>query len=155
MTSFDFVTVYKQARDENNAQVLVDALPYARFLGMRAVEIDGEPGFHLPPRDSNVGNPVLPAIHGGAVGGFMEMAAVVTLLMEIDQSKLAGPLRVPKLVDFSVDYLRAARLVDTYASCEVARQGRRMANVVVRIWQESRDQPMATARSHYVLAAER
>lgn len=155
MTSFDFLTVYKQARAENNAQILVEALPYAHFLGMRAITIDGQLCFHLPPRDSNVGNPVLPAIHGGAVAGFMEMSAVVTLLMEIDQSKLAGPLRVPKLVDFSVDYLRATRLADTYASCEVVRQGRRLANVVVRTWQESRDQPTATARSHYVLAAER
>lgn len=154
MTDFNFFEVYLRARDQGDAQILVDALPYAEFLGMRAIEVDGELCFHLPPRDSNVGNPVLPAVHGGALGGFMEMAAVVTLMMEIDQSKLAGPLRIPKLVDFSVDYLRAARLVDTYASCEVVRQGRRMANVVVRVWQDSRDQPTATARSHYVLAAE-
>lgn len=154
MTDFNFSDIYRRARDQNDAQILVEALPYARFLGMRAIELEGMPCFHLPPKDDNVGNPVLPAIHGGAVGGFMEMAAVVTLLMEIDQSKLAGPLRVPKLVDFSVDYLRATRLADTYASCEVVRQGRRMANVVVRTWQESRDQPTATARSHYVLAAE-
>lgn len=154
MTTFDFLAVYQRARDEGNAQILVDALPYAQFLGMRAVELDGELCFHLPPRDTNVGNPVLPAVHGGALGGFMEMAAVVTLLMQMDHTKLAGPLRVPKLVDFSVDYLRAARLVDTFAACEVVRQGRRMANVVVKIWQESRAAPTATARSHYLLAVE-
>lgn len=154
MKTFDFRTVYQQALDKGDAQILVEALPYAHFLGMRAIELEGELCFHLPPRDSNVGNPILPAIHGGALGGFMEMAAVVTLLMQMDHTKLAGPLRVPKLVDFSVDYLRASRLVDTYAACEVVRQGRRMANVVVRTWQESPNAPTATARSHYLLAAE-
>lgn len=152
MTQFDFIDTYHRARAAEDAQLLVAALPYANFLGMRAIYSEGDLIFHLPPRESNVGNPTLPALHGGAVGGFMEMAAVVHLLMSIDHEKLVGQPGIPKLVDFSVDYIRACRLVDSYAACEIVRQGRRLANVAVRVWQQDRDVPTATARSHYVLA---
>ncbi|MGQ9427057.1 PaaI family thioesterase [Gilvimarinus sp. F26214L] len=147
----DFQEVFRRAREQNQAQLLVDAIPYAGFLGIRALEEDGELIFHLPPRQLNVGNPVLPALHGGAVAGFLEMSAVVCLLMSIDPDKLQGPVRIPKLVDFSVDYVRACRLTDSYAACEVVRQGRKLANVAVRIWQDDRSVTTATARSHYLL----
>ncbi|MCW8196418.1 PaaI family thioesterase [Proteobacteria bacterium 005FR1] len=152
MTSDEFLDIYHRARDEGNAQLIIDALPYATFLGMRALEQDGELIFHLPPLESNIGNPTLPALHGGAVGGFMEMAAVTFLLMSIDHDKLpGGEPRVPKLVDISVDYIRACRYVDTWAACEVVRQGRKLANVAVKVWQQDRNTPTTTARSHYLL----
>lgn len=153
MTELEFIEIYERARAAQDAQVMVGALPYATALGMRALLREGELTFHLPPLQSNVGNPTLPALHGGAVGGFMEMAAVVHLMMSIDHNKLSGPPRVPKLVDFSIDYIRASRLLDSYAACEVVRQGRRLANVAVRVWQQDRGLPTATARSHYVLGS--
>ncbi|MEX1032751.1 MAG: PaaI family thioesterase [Cellvibrionaceae bacterium] len=148
--SFNFLDTYHRARAAGDAQLIVDALPYAGFLGMRALHHEGDLLFHLPPRQSNVGNPTLPALHGGAVGGFMEMAAVVYLLMSIDHEKLPRPT-VPKLVDFSVDYIRACRLEDSYAACEIVRQGRKLANVAVKVWQQDPKTPTATARSHYLL----
>jgi acyl-coenzyme A thioesterase PaaI-like protein len=152
MASSDFLDVYHRAREQDDAQLLIDALPYARFLGMHAIRDKGELLFHLPPVECNIGNPTLPALHGGAVGGFMEMAAVTFLLMSIDHDKLPdGEPRVPKLVDFSVDYIRACRFVDTFAACEVVRQGRKLANVAVKVWQQDREIPTTTARSHYLL----
>lgn len=152
MNRFDFLQTYHQARSQGDAQLLIDALPYARFLGMRARQEDGDLIFHLPPHPSNIGNPTLPALHGGAVAGFMEMAAVVYLLMAIDHEKLeGGEPRVPKLVDFSVDYVRATRFEDSYAACEVVRQGRKLTNVAIKVWQQDRNTPTATARSHYLV----
>lgn len=152
MNQYDFLETYHRARSEDNAQLLIDTLPYAHFLGMRALHQEEDLIFHLPPRQSNVGNPTLPALHGGAVAGFMEMAAVVYLLMAINHEKLeGGQPRVPKLVDFSVDYIRACRFVDSYATCEVVRQGRKLTNVAVKTWQQDPDTPTATARSHYLL----
>ncbi len=119
---------------------------------MKAQYVEGALSFYLPPLKSNIGNPNLPALHGGAIGGFMEVAAVVHLLMELDQEKIAGTEpRIPKVVDFSIDHLRACRFEDTFASCEVVRQGRRMANVAIRVWQSTPDNLTATARAHYVL----
>lgn len=153
MNDFNFPELYRSARESENGQLLIEAFPYAQFLGMKAQYDDGELSFHLPPLKSNIGNPNLPALHGGAIGGFMEVAAVVYLLMSLDQEKILGTEpKIPKVVDFSIDYLRACRFEDTYASCEVVRQGRRMANVAIRVWQSEPSNITATARAHYVLA---
>ena len=59
--------------------------------------------------------------------------------------------RIPKVVDFSLDYLRPGRLRDTYASCVVVRQGRKVVNVSVTAWQTQRNEPIANARTHLLL----
>ena len=77
-------------------------IPYAGFLGVR-LEEDGE-GIVcvLPFRDDLVGNAALPALHGGVVGAFLELTALVQAI------ELADSDRVPKPINFSVDYLRSA-----------------------------------------------
>jgi uncharacterized protein (TIGR00369 family) len=138
--------VIAHARETQNAAELIEALPYAKMLGLRFnEEADGDMQFWLPPAKSNVGNPTLPAIHGGALGGFMEMSAALHLLLT------TKALTMPKVVDFSIDYVRAGRLVDTYASCYVVRQGRAIANVAVTSWQTDIQDPIATARAHFIL----
>jgi acyl-coenzyme A thioesterase PaaI-like protein len=75
----------------------------------------------------------------------MEMSASLHLLMTMDS------LAMPKIIDFSLDYLRAGRHQDTYAECQVWRQGNRVANVAITAWQNDIDQPIATARAHFLL----
>ena len=72
----------EKARSSGNVQWMIDAVPYARTLGMQAISNQPDT-FLLPPKQSNVGNPTLPALHGGAVGGFLEMSAAMYLIMEI------------------------------------------------------------------------
>lgn len=137
-----------RARAEHDAQGILDHIPYTRWLGIRVSgEEDGNPVFTLPARDELVGNASLPAIHGGAVGALMEAAAIVTVLVQEQQS------RMPKPIDFSLDYLRSARAEDLHASCQVLRQGRRVAAVRVDCWQRSRDTLTATGRAHLLLSA--
>ena len=134
-----------EARRLQSPQLLIDALPYAGLLGILPLGAGEQLSFHLPPNQTNVGNPTLPALHGGAVGGFMEMSATLYLLMTMET------LKVPRVVDFSIDYVRAGHLIDTYASCEVVRQGRRLVNVQIRAWQQDKSTPIATARAHFLL----
>ncbi|OYW90575.1 MAG: thioesterase, partial [Pseudomonadales bacterium 32-61-5] len=47
------------------------------------------------------------------------------------------------------DYLRAGHYRDTFAACQVWRQGRRVANVAVTAWQTNQAEPIATARCHF------
>lgn len=149
---FDRVGLYLKARQENNPQLIIDALPYAKLLGMEAMEQNGRFIYRLLPKVGNIGNPTLPALHGGAIGGFMEMSAIIHLMMTMDHSKFAGGLPVfPKIVNFSVDYLRAARYEDSYARCNMVRQGKKLANVAVTLWQQDPDVPTATSRSHFLL----
>ncbi len=76
---------------------------------------------------------------------FMETAGTLDLMLS------AREPRLPRIVDFSIDYLRTARVVPTHARCQLLREGRRLANVQVTAWQESEEQPVATARLHLVL----
>jgi acyl-coenzyme A thioesterase PaaI-like protein len=104
--------------------------------------------FKLAANERNVGNYMLPAIHGGVLGGFMESAAGFHIAFKSDIDQL------PKIVDFSLDYLRSARLEDTFAKCDVIRQGKRVVNVQVTAWQSSRERPITTARAHFLLPNE-
>lgn len=51
----------------------------------------------------------------------------------------------------SIDYLRSARPVETFAQCELVRVGSRVALVQVRCWQTTPDNPIVVARGHFLL----
>lgn len=124
---------------------LIEQIPYAKMIGVRVITLGEEMVFHLPVNKNNTGNPVLPALHGGVLAGFMEQAALLHLMVSMNSPVF------PKTIDFSVDYLRAGLLRDTYASCQVWRQGRRIGNVAITAWQTRSDEPVATARGHFKL----
>lgn len=141
----DLHSLMTQAREERNFQSLIEAVPYARLIGMNCMNLGEELVFVLPENEDNIGNPTLPAIHGGVIGGFLENAAIFHVLGKIETD------RMPKVVDFSLDYLRPGRFQDTFATCEVVRQGRKVVNVSVSAWQLRRDEPIANARTHLLL----
>jgi uncharacterized protein (TIGR00369 family) len=131
---------------DGSVQKWLELIPYAKFLGITANQHGDDLLFILPPNPNNIGNPMLPAIHGGVVGAFMENAAALHLI-----TKMSDP-KMPKLIDFSLDYLRPARDQETFAECEITRQGRRIANVSIKAWQNSRVEAVAEARAHFLLS---
>ncbi|MDP2259100.1 MAG: PaaI family thioesterase [Caulobacter sp.] len=124
---------------------LLARIPYAQFLGVK-IELAGDEmtavlpfGMHL------VGNPTLPAIHGGVLGAFMEMTALAQLLLT------EGQARQPRVIDVSIEYLRSGRPLTTYARAEIKKVGRRIANVHVEAWQDRRAAPIAALRGHFLV----
>ena len=111
-------------------KALVESIPYARFLGIEIVRTETGVECLLPFRQELIGNPVLPAIHGGVLGAFLELSAILRLIDE------GGGDRVPKPINFSVDYLRTAGPRDTRARADIFKLGRRIANVHVVAWQD-------------------
>lgn len=140
-------TIIDEARAAGDPDRLVRHIPYARALGAGFREIGNELLFSLAFRHENLGNPHLPALHGGVIGAFMENAAILHLLWRQETTRL------PKVIDFSIDYLRPGRPEVAYAYCDVRRQGKRVANVGVTAWQgEGEEQRIiATARTHFLL----
>ena len=125
---------------------LIQRIPYARFLGVR-MELHGdEMTGVLPYAEHLIGNPTLPALHGGVIGAFMEMTAIGQLLI------VESLLRQPRPVDVSIDYLRSGRPTDTYARALIKKVGRRIANVQVEAWQEARAAPIAALHGHFLLS---
>ncbi|MCD1638641.1 PaaI family thioesterase [Pseudomonas stutzeri] len=142
MSDFNLSELVQKAHATNHYNSLIQLVPYARLIGIECLRLGDEMVFRLPQNESNIGNP-LPAIHGGVIAGFMEHAAMLHLLM------FMGAPHLPKIIDFSIDYLRAGHYRDTFAACQVWRQGRRVANVAITAWQTRQAEPIATARCHF------
>jgi uncharacterized protein (TIGR00369 family) len=120
-------------------------IPYARFLGVGVEEDEHGIVCVLPFRQDLVGNVMLPAVHGGVVGAFLELSALVQALAVADSD------RVPKPITFSVDYLRSAGPRDTRGRAEVVKRGRRIANVRVLAWQDDEAKPVAAGTGNFLL----
>jgi len=135
----------REAQETGDYARLINEIPYAATLGMICETFGSEVVFKLPRKETNLGNPILPAIHGGVIGGFLEMSAAFYLMMSQEKP------RFPRIVDFSLDYLRAGLDRDTFAECHLTRQGNRVANITVSAWQTSRQSPIATARAHFIM----
>ena len=119
-------------------------MPYAEFIGLQmGHDADGALLFALPFIRQNIGNVFLPALHGGLIGGFLESAAALFLRHS------AGLAQMPKMVDFSLDYLRSGKAETCYARCILTRQGSRIANVALEGWQADSSKPIAVARAHF------
>ncbi|HYC21848.1 MAG TPA: PaaI family thioesterase [Candidatus Bathyarchaeia archaeon] len=125
---------------------LVDAIPYARFLGVEIEPVADGWECVLPFRDDIVGNARLPAVHGGVLGAFLELTALLRLM---DESQVE---RVPKPINFSIDYLRSAGPSPTRARAEIFKLGRRIANVHVIAWQDAPSRPVAAGNGKFLLA---
>jgi uncharacterized protein (TIGR00369 family) len=121
-------------------------IPYAQMLGVKPLFTEEKFTLIMPYSGDNIGNPTLPALHGGSVSGLMEIAAIAQLA--IQQAKP----RLPKPIGINVDYLRRGRPQDTYARAVVFKAGNRVANVHVRAWQDDYDKPIATMHGHYMIA---
>ena len=124
---------------------LVQAIPYCRFLGVETDLKGNELTTILKFSDRLIGNPVLPALHGGVVGAFLEITAVIQLMLEVESEEL------PKPVDIGIDYLRSGRPVDTYARATVTKHGRRVCNIRAEAWQEDRSRPIAALNGHFLV----
>jgi uncharacterized protein (TIGR00369 family) len=124
------------------APALLDAWAYARFLGVRLEE--GESGLVavLPFDPKLIGNPILPALHGGVVASFLELAALARLDAEGKRART---------IDITVDYLRPARPTAFYAEARILKLGRRAANLAVEAWQEDPGSPVAALRGHFMI----
>lgn len=156
------VQIIKHRRD-GALKALVEGVPYIRYLGIQFDRRGDELTAVLPFDEKLIGNPFLPAIHGGATAAFLETAAIVELSWSLLWEDLeAGRIRqgadggfalprMPKTIDFTIDYLRAGLPRDAYARARVNRSGRRYASVHVEAWQDNRSRLFAQATGHFLM----
>ena len=124
---------------------ILDKIPYVRFLGMTVALIGDELTAVLPFAPHLVGNTQIPALHGGVLGAFLEMTA----LIQLSVSEPAG--RQARTIDVTIEYLRPGLAKTTYARADLRKVGRRIANVHVEAWQDTRTAPVAALRGHFML----
>lgn len=152
----------KQRRD-GVLNALLTGIPYIQFLDIRFDRRGDELTAILPFDEKVIGNTMLPAIHGGVTAAFLEVTAIVglswaTLWDQMETGELNPDAltpdtlpKMPKTIDFTVDYLRAGLPRDAYARARVNRSGRRYASVHVEGWQDNRDRLFAQATGHFLM----
>lgn len=126
-------------------KTILDEIPYARLLAVGLEGSGGHTTLVLPFRDEIVGNSRLPAIHGGVVGAFLELTALFEIIGQTEGQ------RIPKPINFCIDYLRSAGPKDLRGRADIVKHGRRIANVRVLAWQDDAERPVAAGIGNFLL----
>ena len=122
--------------------------PYAQALGIALVTSeDGTPILYFDYSERVAGRPGF--LHGGALSGLMEMAAIAALRTELERR---GETMKLKPVNVQVEFMRGGTQQRTFASGSVTRAGRRVALVNAEAWQDDRSKPIALAQMKLLLS---
>lgn len=116
------------------------------YLESMAVSVSGERSaqqMRLPYGPHLVGNPQTQALHGGALGALLYLAAQA----EIERTGVPHA----RLFSLSVEYLSTAPGRDAYASATVISRSRRFANLRASVFQDSPAQPCTVATAQFLL----
>lgn len=152
-----------KTRRDSALTALVSGIPYMNWLGIRFDRRGDELTAVLPFEQKLIGNPHLPALHGGVTAAFLEMTSIVELAWtamweDLESGRIVPDAampeslpRLPKTIDFTVDYLRSGLPRDAYARANVVRSGRRYASVHVEAWQDNRARLFAQATGHFLM----
>lgn len=120
--------------------------PYAELLGATVEEgADGSPVLAMPFGNDVLGRPGF--LHGGAISGLMEVAAIAALQRALADEG-GGEI---KPINVTVDFMRGGRDKPTRSRGVVTRLGTRVANVEATAWQDDPDRPIAAARMNYMI----
>jgi uncharacterized protein (TIGR00369 family) len=138
----------QQARASGDWKPVLDAVPWFGFMGLTMRAHEGRLRAELPFSEHLVGNPTLPALHGGALGGLLEAIAQCEVLSRAESAVL------PKTITLTIDYLRSGKPVQTFAVADVIKHGRRVATVQARAYQEDVSAPICVATVHLLVRAD-
>lgn len=135
--------------DDAMSRIAAILPPYARALGIGIDRLDGTvPVLALDFSEKVHGRPGF--LHGGAIGGLLEMAAIAALRVALAERGTEPRL---KPVNVTVEFLRGGTEQRTYAIGRVTRAGRRIANVSAEAWQDDPARPIASAWMNVLLAS--
>jgi uncharacterized protein (TIGR00369 family) len=121
---------------------LIRIPPFHHWLGVRATAASpGRCTLELPPNPEFVGNPLIPAVHGGILAALIDLAGGAALFVELQYPT--------PTIDMRIDYLRPAiagkRLV---ADAFVKSRGKTVAFVDIDVKDED-GRLVATGRCAY------
>ena len=130
----------------------VRLLPYADFLGISiAGEREGAPLLVMPSADGLLGSGG--RLHGGAIAGLLEIAAVAAIDATLEEASDARSIFKP--ISVTLDFMRPGLPVETYAAGRVIRIGATIANVAVEVWQDDPARPIAGGRMNLAISRRR
>ncbi len=127
------------------AEIFETYIPFNKLLGLRCLEInDGDVRVELPYRPDLVGNPEIPALHGGAISSTLDTTGGLAVWSQ------AGPHDRVSTIDLRVDYLRPGRAEPLIVVAQVVRIGNRVGVAELRAFHpDAEDRPIAAGMGVY------
>lgn len=120
--------------------------PFNAFLGIEVGRL--EPGFarlELPFRPELIGNPEIPALHGGTISTLIDVTGGAASMTRIDMNTA-----MVSTIDLRVDYLRPGRSHRLIAESTVTRMGNRVASVdTICFHADAPERLIATGKAAY------
>lgn len=125
--------------------IFEQSIPFNRFLGLRCLEIHpGRVRVELPFRPELIGNPLIPALHGGAISAMLDTTGGLAVWSE------ARPGDGVSTIDIRVDYLRPGREERLIGAASVVRLGNRVGVAELRAFHPgAEDRPVAAGMGVY------
>ena len=147
---------------------LVTNIPFCKTLGIQVDYLGDEITAHLPFNNEFIGNPAIPALHGGVIGSFLEITAIIQLswtsfIENNDEDTIVEDstkfdvdknfkINLPKTIDITIDYLHSGLPLESFSRASVNRIGRRYASVSAETWQTDPRKPFAKASGHFLVS---
>jgi acyl-coenzyme A thioesterase PaaI-like protein len=125
-------------------------IPYARHLQLFARKDARGLMLRMHYHDGLIGAPIPPRLHGGTVGGMMEITCALTVALARGPVP-EGASPFPKPINITIDYLRAGGVHDVFARAEVLRIGKNIANARAIAWQEDEARVIASAHMNLLM----
>ena len=130
-------------------QAFLARTPFAQEIGMRCEVMGDEMTAVMPFQKKLIGNFTIQALHGGAIGAFLELTAQAQVFLVAEH--LPHP---PRPINLTIDYLRQGHAKDTYARATITKMGRRMCSVQAEAWQDERSKPVTALMAHFMVGGD-
>jgi uncharacterized protein (TIGR00369 family) len=126
-------------------RVFESAIPFNRLLGLRCLEIEaGSVRVELPFRPELIGNPEIPALHGGAISATLDTTGGLAVWSQ------ARPADRVSTIDLRVDFLRPGRPEPVISVARVIRLGNHVGVAELRAFHpDDEDRPIAAGMGVY------
>ena len=123
-------------------------IPFNRFLGMEVRQFDsGLVQLEVPARKEFVGNPSLPALHGGVISALLDTAGGGAVWSQVEDNEAVST------VDLRVDFLRPGRQEPLVGQGKVVRLGNKVGVAELRAFHPgAEDKPVAAGMGVYNIA---
>jgi uncharacterized protein (TIGR00369 family) len=140
----DFLTTRAE-----QVQAFLARTPFAQEIGIRCEVMGDEMTAIMPFQEKLIGNFTIQALHGGAIGAFLELTAMAQVYLVTEHLE-----RPPRPINLTIDYLRQGHAKDTYARATITKMGRRMCSVQAEAWQDERSKPVTTLLAHFKVSSD-
>ncbi len=142
----------RQAERDAVLAALTGTVPYNRLLGVRFDRLGDELTGRMAFREGLIGNPFLPALHGGVTGSFLEITALLDTACGWAVMAATASLKSTATLDLRIDYMRPATAGEAvFSRAECYRLTRSIGFARAVAYHSDPSDPVATAQGAFLL----